>query len=176
MPLFKSLFKKKDKKSPGNASIEPSSSNTANTGDAAQQEASTTVASLASKNPASDIPTEAYGLFPLHTEVKGEVIIPQPDPDDEEIDIYPIDIVALHGITGGAFHTWTHDNGTFWLQDFLTVDFPGARVFSYGYDADVFFTLNTGGLDEFSRTLLEHLKQRRTGKVRPSALITFVRM
>lgn len=86
---------------------------------------------------------------------------------------YPIDIVALHGITGDAYDTWRHDNGIIWLKDILPEDFPGARVFSYGYDAGVFFSLGTGGIDEFARTLLEFLKQSRHGEANKlSQLIT----
>lgn len=77
---------------------------------------------------------------------------------------FPVDIVALHGITGDAFETFTAPNGTLWLQDFLSEDIPGARVFSYGYDASVFFTKAAGDIDFFARNLLEGLEQRRIGE------------
>lgn len=81
---------------------------------------------------------------------------------------YPVDIVALHGITGDAFDTWTAPNDILWLRDFLPQDLPGARVFSYGYDASVFFTRAAGDIDSFARTLLESIKQRRSGEVSPA--------
>ena len=84
---------------------------------------------------------------------------------------YPVDIVALHGITGDAFDTWTAPNDVLWLRDFLPQDLPGARVFSYGYDASVFFTRAAGDIDSFARTLLESIKQRRSGEVSPAWIL-----
>jgi hypothetical protein len=78
---------------------------------------------------------------------------------------YPVDIVAVHGITGDAYDTWTAVNNILWLKDFLLEDLPEARVFTYGYDARVFFTKATGTLDSFAITLLESLIQRRTRPV-----------
>ena len=78
---------------------------------------------------------------------------------------YPLDIVALHGITGGSYRTFTSSTGVLWLRDFLLEDLPGTRVFTYGYDARVFFTKATGTLNEFALALLEGLKQLRYGMV-----------
>src|SRR2546429_9413121 len=75
---------------------------------------------------------DKYGLFLLNPQT--------PDPDGVEAEeTYLLDIVAVHGITGDAYNTWTHENGKFWLQDFVPKKFPGARVFSFGYPAEVFF-------------------------------------
>src|SRR5271154_6866626 len=52
--------------------------------------------------------------------------------DTESNENYLLDIVAVHGITGDAYDTWTHKNGKLWLRDFVPEDFPGARVFSFG--------------------------------------------
>lgn len=76
---------------------------------------------------------------------------------------YSVDIVAVHGITGDAFDTWTDPNGKLWLRDFLPNDLPGIRVFSFGYAAEVVFSLGTGDLDAYSRSLLEALKGQRRG-------------
>ncbi|KAH0551180.1 hypothetical protein GP486_007490 [Trichoglossum hirsutum] len=84
---------------------------------------------------------------------------------------FPVDIIALHGITGDAFDTWTAPNGVLWLRDFLLHDLPGARVFSYGYDASVFFTKATGDIDSYARTLLEGIKQKRLGQNRTRSII-----
>jgi hypothetical protein len=92
---------------------------------------------------------------------------PKPGPDGVEPDgvepnePYSLDVVAVHGITGDAFTTWTHRNGKNWLRDFLPNKFPGARVFSYGYPADIFWSKNKGDIDSFARTLLECLKRER---------------
>jgi hypothetical protein len=80
---------------------------------------------------------------------------------------YSVDIVALHGINGDAYDTWTHRNGKLWLRDFLAPQLPGARVFSFGYRSEVAFTLATGQLGDFARSLLEQLNYiRRTAEVR----------
>jgi hypothetical protein len=81
-------------------------------------------------------------------------------PEDNE-ETYPLDIVAIHGINGDAYKTWTHENQTMWLQDFLPTEFPGSRVFKFGHDADVFFSLGTGNLRQFAITLLEKLRAER---------------
>ena len=101
--------------------------------------------------------TEKHGLF---------LLSPPPSPsDDANIrETYSIDIVTIHGITGDAYDTWTHENGKLWLRDFLPKDIPGARVFSFGYPAEVFCSLGTGNLDTFGRSLLERLKRERRQK------------
>lgn len=102
-----------------------------------------------------------YGLLHLNPNHHGST-----SPDE-----YPIDIVAIHGLTGDAYTTWTADNGAFWLRDFLPKTFPGARIFSFGYPADIFFSLGTGDFETFARTLLEDVKGvRRRRKVRLSVL------
>lgn len=98
--------------------------------------------------------TGKYGLF---------LLSPQSGTAEVE-ETFSLDIVALHGITGDAYDTWTHENGTFWLRDFLPKEFPGARIFSFGYPAEVFCTLGMGDLDSFARSLLEDLKRERRRK------------
>jgi len=75
---------------------------------------------------------------------------------------YPLDIIAVHGITGNAYGTWTYEHESqqsdcLWLRDILPKRLPGARVFSFGYRADVFNSIGTGNLDDFGRGLLEHI-------------------
>lgn len=74
------------------------------------------------------------------------------------------DIIAIHGINGDPYKTWTHE-GVFWLRDFLPEQIPGTRVFSFGYDAQVAFTTNRAKLDDYARSLLNNLKRCRSGKV-----------
>jgi hypothetical protein len=84
---------------------------------------------------------------------------------------YHLDIVALHGIKGNAFRTWTVEE-YMWLRDSLPKTLPGARIFSFGYDAQVALSFGTGGIDEFSRSLLEDLKrERRAEKVKKRRII-----
>lgn len=104
-----------------------------------------------------DDTTEKYGLFLVHPT--------NPAPDNEEGRLgCALDIIAVHGITGSAYDTWTHSNGTFWLKDLIPKDLPGARVFSYAYPAGVFCTFATGTIRSFARCLLESLRGERKSK------------
>ena len=104
--------------------------------------------------------TEKYGLFPLQPTIIASC-------DDEDGMINLVDVVAVHGITGDAYKTWTHENGNLWLRDLIPKDLPGVRVFSYGYPAEVFCTFGVGTLDIYARSLLEGLKrERRKNEVR----------
>jgi hypothetical protein len=108
-----------------------------------------------------DDTAEKYGLFLIHS------TNPAPNNEGDRLG-YALDIIAVHGITGSAYDTWTHSNGTFWLKDLIPKDFPGARVFSYAYPADVFCTFATGTIRSFARSLLECLKgERRSEEVCP---------
>jgi hypothetical protein len=90
--------------------------------------------------------------------------VPLPDTNSEGT--FPIDIIAIHGINGGAYSTWTHSNGLFWLGDFLTEEFPGARIYSFAYAAKVFLSLDTSDFEAFARGLLEGiLAERKTAEV-----------
>ncbi|KFH47803.1 Protein SERAC1-like protein [Hapsidospora chrysogenum ATCC 11550] len=46
------------------------------------------------------------------------------------------DIVFVHGLFGNRINTWTK-NGVLWPQQLLSEDLPKARIFTFGYDADV---------------------------------------
>jgi hypothetical protein len=100
-----------------------------------------------------------HGLLPLHP--------PRPNPPEDTLEgTFPIDVVAVHGITGDAYSTWKHKNGFFWLRDSLPKEFPEARIYSYGYPADVLCSKGTGGFEDYARTLLEGLhRERRTIEV-----------
>ena len=108
---------------------------------------------LASSSVAADR-AEKYGLIPLNS-------LHSSSEDAINGETYPIDIVAIHGITGDALDTWTHENGKIWLRDFLPGDLPGARIFSFGYPAEVVFSRSVANLDTFCRSLLESLKKER---------------
>lgn len=47
-----------------------------------------------------------------------------------------ISIVFVHGLFGNRLNTWTK-NGVLWPQKLLSEDLPKARIFTFGYDADV---------------------------------------
>jgi hypothetical protein len=84
-----------------------------------------------------------------------------PDLGDDQTDPRFPDIVAIHGIGGDAYKTWTHENGTLWLRDLLPKSIKGARIFSFGYDAEVVLTKSQAELDDFARSLLNKLRVER---------------
>jgi len=72
-----------------------------------------------------------------------------------------VDIIAVHGLNGGAYSTWTHpQNGMMWLRDLLPQELPGARVYSFGYASKV-FSLDTSGFEDFARELVEGIRAQR---------------
>jgi hypothetical protein len=93
------------------------------------------------------------GLTPLH----------QPSDDVRPDGHYPVDIIALHGINGNLVTTWEEQKpgGRLWLRDFLPGEFPGARIYTFGYDARLFFSLGTGDIDSFAKSLLDDIKNVR---------------
>jgi hypothetical protein len=76
---------------------------------------------------------------------------------------FDIDIVAVHGLGGDFFKTWTKsidtdlENDVYWLSQLLPVTLPGARVYSFGYDAEPAFTKSVANIRTFSKQLLSHL-------------------
>ena len=100
--------------------------------------------------PTQPPPRRKLGLFNL-----------TPDLGEDQTDPQFPDIVAIHGIGGDAYKTWTHENGTLWLRDTLPKSIKGARVFSFGYDAEVVLTKSQAGLDDFARSLLNKLRVER---------------
>lgn len=77
-----------------------------------------------------------------------------------------LDVIAIHGLGGSAYKTWTHKNGLFWLQDVATNEFPGARIYTFGYDSGFAFSNGTGTLRDFAKSLLEAIKlERETSEV-----------
>ncbi|TGO16296.1 hypothetical protein BPAE_0505g00010 [Botrytis paeoniae] len=48
-----------------------------------------------------------------------------------------VDIIFIHGLTGNREKTWTGKYGIFWPKDLLSKDIPDARIWSWGYDANI---------------------------------------
>ncbi|KAM0146728.1 hypothetical protein ACHAPG_010988 [Botrytis cinerea] len=113
--------------------------------------------------------SERFGLFHLNP-------IPVLPKNGESP--YKIDIVALHGIKGDAFKTWTEKNEdgvkNLWLRDQLPNELPGARIFSFGYDANVLFSRGTGTIEDFATALLEDLLRERSNDKNKKRRIIFI--
>lgn len=95
--------------------------------------------------------TERYGLMLLAGDLYAR-------PDDSGAEQYPVDIIAIHGLNGDAYTTWTHENGVLWLQDLLPGLLPGCRVFTYGYPSQVVFSTSFARVQEYARQLLSSLR------------------
>jgi len=127
------------------------------------------VESVGKSNAADD-----FGLFRLHSRHDShENVKSSSGPDSRVItsDVttgpYAADIIAIHGLGGAAYKTWTHENGRLWLRDFALDEFPGSRIYTFEYDSGFAFSKGTGTLRDFARSLLEVVKlQRATPEVR----------
>ncbi|KAF8541495.1 hypothetical protein BDD12DRAFT_878614 [Trichophaea hybrida] len=87
---------------------------------------------------------------------EGLKLLYQPEPPQ----VYDVDIIAVHGLGGHAYKTWTHlKTGKLWLKDMLPNEekFRGARVFTYGYDARTAFTNSLSSILDISNNLVADL-------------------
>lgn len=79
----------------------------------------------------------------------------------EQTQAKTVDVVAVHGLMGDPFETWKHENGKFWLRDFLAKDLPFARIMAYGYDSAVAFSKGWRNVEDTARSLLVQLSAER---------------
>ena len=71
-------------------------------------------------------------------------------------------IVAVHGLCGDAYETWTEDTGgKLWLRDFLPSQVPNTRIMSYGYDSFFAFSKSEIELGDVAADLLNRLNDER---------------
>ncbi|KAG4253672.1 hypothetical protein FPRO03_07632 [Fusarium proliferatum] len=95
-------------------------------------------------------PAEKNGLFKLAES--------KPASDLSGSTSFPVDIVAVHGLNGDAFSTWTHKpTGILWLRDLLPSYLPGCRVYTYGYPSKI-FSQSSERVQEYALNLLISLR------------------
>ena len=68
-----------------------------------------------------------------------------------------VDIIAIHGLSGDSISTWTHPNGTMWLES-LPACLPGCHVYSYGYTSQLYRSSSTANVQDWSRGLLSSVR------------------
>jgi hypothetical protein len=92
-----------------------------------------------------------YGLFELKP---GDVHL-----ESSQSERFLVDIIAVHGLNGDAYKTWTHPaNGKLWLRDFLPNFLPGCRVYTFGYPSKVMDVDMRAGIQQFGRKLLGSIR------------------
>lgn len=85
----------------------------------------------------------------------------QPGPSEGQE--YPVDIIAVHGLNGDAYSTWTHKpDGTLWLRDLLPSFLPGCRVYTYSYPSQI-FSESFARVHDFARGLLVEIRDLQEG-------------
>ncbi|GKU08032.1 unnamed protein product [Fusarium langsethiae] len=108
---------------------------------------------------------ERNGLFILH---------PNSDElyDDSK---YLVDIVAIHGLGGHPYKTWTEKaDRHLWLRDSLPIHVPEARIMTFGYDSVVLFGKSRPQICDYVLDLanrLEMFRQSPRERCRPLLFI-----
>ncbi|KAL8371676.1 hypothetical protein RB595_001465 [Gaeumannomyces hyphopodioides] len=89
-----------------------------------------------------------------------------------------LDVVAVHGLNGECFRTWTHEEPTgektMWLNDLLPHKLPRTRVMTFGYNASVVGNTSVAGIRDNARSLLISLRDKRDGDGTYNRPIVFV--
>ncbi|KAF2793083.1 hypothetical protein K505DRAFT_325724, partial [Melanomma pulvis-pyrius CBS 109.77] len=84
-----------------------------------------------------------------------------------------VDIIAVHGLNGGRWSTWSEGN-TMWLQDLLPSKLTSARIMTFGYNADVVGNFSTLQVRDHSRKLLSLLRDKRSSEAETIRPIVFL--
>lgn len=72
-----------------------------------------------------------------------------------------VDVVAVHGLQGHPYTTWTHENGNLWLKHELPEDVPCARILTFGYDSTIAFSRSVATIEDVALQLLTGLRLER---------------
>ncbi|KAL2041461.1 hypothetical protein N7G274_005843 [Stereocaulon virgatum] len=103
--------------------------------------------------------SKGSGLYSLSNKKSGE--------DDTDAEPFEVDIVAIHGLNGDAYETWTHHRSQkLWLRDMLPQDMPGARVYTYSYPSQLLFSRSTATISDYAMKLLAYLNSIRASRER----------
>ncbi|KAK4032074.1 Alpha/Beta hydrolase protein [Parachaetomium inaequale] len=76
-----------------------------------------------------------------------------------------LDVVAVHGLNGDCFLTWTSGSSkaekATWLNDHLLYKLPRTRVMTFGYNASIVGNTSVAGIRDNARKLLTLLRDKR---------------
>ncbi|KAI1751937.1 hypothetical protein F4782DRAFT_530881 [Xylaria castorea] len=72
-----------------------------------------------------------------------------------------LDVVFVHGLNGNLYDTWTAPSGTYWPADLLPGVIPNCRIFSYGYNANLWFDAAHGNIYIYAENLVVELASER---------------
>ena len=76
-----------------------------------------------------------------------------------------ISLVAIHGLAGDPFTTWTHVKGQpMWLRDLLPQVMPNIRIMTYGYNASFLNFTARQDFGSIAAKLLAELADLRSGE------------
>ena len=108
------------------------------------------------------MPRENSGLFVLHCGEPAAAEWSSPDSGPLPLSNVLSSIVAVHGLGGHPYDTWTEEkSGKMWLRDFLPSQVPHTRIMSYGYDSLVAFSKSEIELGDVAADLLNRLDGER---------------
>ncbi|KAL8640312.1 MAG: hypothetical protein Q9228_002753 [Teloschistes exilis] len=89
-------------------------------------------------------------------------------------DAQELNVIAIHGLGGDAFTTWTDQDGHMWLRDTLPRNLPHSKIWTYGYDSAVAWSGSVSGIQDFARDLLERLLGIQTAAGQPERPQIFI--
>ncbi|KFY74393.1 hypothetical protein V499_05575 [Pseudogymnoascus sp. VKM F-103] len=115
-----------------------------------------------------------FGLHILYDSTKAnEQPLPSHLSPDTDICYEEVDIIAIHGLGGRPFDTWTHPKTkNMWLRDLLPLTMTNSRIMTYGYDAGVYKNKGTLRiLDNAENLLFSILNTRKTDQNRSRGIV-----
>ncbi|CAF9933215.1 MAG: hypothetical protein ALECFALPRED_005507 [Alectoria fallacina] len=99
-----------------------------------------------------------YGFTPLYTP-EGHI---------------EVDIIAITGLAGHAFGSWSTATQRMWLRDFLPRDIPQARILLYGYDSRIVNSQSRSILADFSSNFIVKFNAMRAQSLSENRPVIFI--